>query len=171
MDNSILEHIAQAEQMAYAICNAEREITYYSAILPHFATPEALKLIATTNLQGQRLELLFDEFVGLEDDLDLVRTGQLNQLRIEMAARIIPDLTPPIQYLTLKVDRFEQNTLLLTVFDVTQQGLLAQRLMQQRNEFYLMLNRLNFLHTEMDMVLSQFLSFNASLFRQPPPLK
>lgn len=169
MDNSILTHIAQAEQMAYAICNAEREITHHSASLAYFATPEVLHYIPDQNLVGQRLEYLFDELVGLEEDLDLVQTGQLSQLRIEMTARTLPDLTPPVQYLTLKIDPFEQGMLLLTIFDVTQQGLLAQKLMQQRNEFYLMLNRLHFLHSEMDSVLSQFLSFNASLFRQPPP--
>lgn len=163
MDNNILTHIAQAEQMAYAVCNAEREITYHSHILPRFITPA--NDAPASDLVGQPVEALFDELVGLEDDLELVRTGQLNLIRISMAARA----TPTLKYITLKISRFQQDSLLLTVFDVTQQGILAQRLVQQRNEFYLLLNQLQLLHTEMDSVLSQYLSFNASIFRQPPP--
>lgn len=169
MENDILTHIGQAERMAYAICNAQREITHHSPILPQFVTPTDQITPLPASFVGHPVENLFDELIGLEPDLELVRQGQLNQLRIDMAARNAPQHTPPIQYITLKVFRFQQDDLLLTVFDVTQQGILAQQLLQQRNEFYFMLNQLQYLHTEMDTVLGQFLSFNASIFRHPPP--
>ncbi len=141
MDNDIEGYLDahHLNPVAYALCNAQRRVLHCSETLPHFVTAaEGLPLL------GQPLEQLFDEFVGLEEDLQLICLGQLPGLQIEMTARlrawlVANTVNTAVEYITLHITAWHNQTLLLTLFDVTPQAILLQKEMQQRNELALQL--------------------------------
>lgn len=152
---ALYQEVLKWHRIEYAITDAAHRVFDHS--------PGLLRLtsLGRSGLPGGRVfgshpkvEDLFDELIGYEDDLERVRCGELPYLKIEKINRRYRDEREG--YFTLTVVPFPPGLLLMAT-DVTAETLLAQRVLQHRNELDLLTGQLARAHTQLDGMLHRFL--------------
>ncbi len=162
--------VAQAynktHKLAYAHLSAELRILQIS---PNFTT---LLQTADTALIGQPVDYVLWEFVGAEEELRAVLTGQAPSYRLEYVNREQADGSH--SYLTFHVTPLEEKEsddgLLLLIEDVTEYGRLQQQTVQDRNEIQLVQRKLAKANRELILLNQQkslFLSMAAHDLQTP----
>ena len=146
-DETLFYEILKQLQVEFAACDASRKVYKHSWGLVELTNNDV------TSINGQLVENLFDELTGSEATLELVRTGQLPNLKFEKATHTFANGQEG--YLTLTVTPFAGGLLLL-VADVTTEGLLEQRITQQRNELHLLAHELANTQVRLDDLLRRF---------------
>lgn len=139
--------ILKQHGIEFALCDAERRVYEFSPGLVRYVRP------VSGPLRGQRLEDLFDELMGFEPDLQAIQAGTQPALKIEKVYRQFLD--HQTGYITFSVASFSPGLMVL-VTDVTAEGLLEQRVTQQRNELDLLAGRLVQARTQLDDLLHRF---------------
>ncbi|MBK8984865.1 MAG: HAMP domain-containing histidine kinase [Chloroflexi bacterium] len=153
-------------RVAYALLSPERRLVYAS---PNF---ETVVSAPDQQLTNQLIEDVMWEFVGAEDSLAAIFAGRLPFLAFERVNRVMPD--GRILYLDINVTRVNSLELapglLVIVEDVTDQAQMEQRLVQNRNELYLIKEQLSQANLELhqlNQLKSLFLSMAAHDLRTP----
>ncbi len=144
-DSEFLRAILQQQGIEYAVCDAARHILAHSPGLADLAT--------SAELQGQRLEEVFDEFKGAEEELTQVARRETPLFQVVHTYRESRD--GQSRYLTLSVVSAPPGLLVIAA-DATQEAQLAQRLMQERNEVILLRDQLKTANARLDYLLRHF---------------
>lgn len=144
---SLLQELCKRQKLEYAICDVNRRVMDYS--------PSLIRYVHRISgpLRGQQIEQMFDLLAGMEEDLDLVVKGSLPQLNIEKIYWLSEAKNE--SYFSVRVYPYQQGLLVLIV-DVTEEGLLEQRVTQQRNELDLLSAQLARSRAELDDLLHRF---------------
>lgn len=146
-DTTLLKTILKLQGIEYATINSEGRLTGFSPGLVQWLGNEI------GEINGRSLTTLFDELAGLETEI--ARSIQQQQpLIIEKIARQRPNGSDA--YITLTIVP-NDGGLLLLISDVTDEGRLAQRVTQQRNELNLLSSQLAAARNQLDDLLHRFL--------------
>lgn len=128
----LLRFILRQQGIEYVVCDKEWRIVAYSTGFPALVG-------SRKRYMGRRPDEVFDEFAGVGAELEAVALGVSAQFRIPHIFRERPDGSTV--YLTFTAVAAEP-ALLVIITDATQEVLLMQRLMQERNEVILLQQRL-----------------------------
>ncbi len=144
----VYQEILKLQQIEYALCDKTNRVYDYS--------PGLAKLTNNPHHSpaGQLLDTLFDELAGNEDSLQQIKESETENLKFEKVLRISPDGCE--RYLTIQVSAFVDGLLVL-VTDVTPEGLLEQRITQQRNELHLLAHELADTQLRLDNLLRRYM--------------
>jgi adenylate cyclase len=145
---SLYQEIFKRQKIDYVVCDASRHITEYSPGVIRYAQR------ISGPLRGQPLERLFDLLNGMGDDLDQVIQSKLPQLAIEKIHN--SSNAQAETYFSVRIYPYQQGLLVLLV-DVTEEGILEQRVTQQRNELDLLSGQLARSRAELDDLLHRFI--------------
>ena len=145
---SLYQEIFKQQKLDYAVCDAHRRLIEYS--------PGLMRYVQRVSgpLRGQPIENLFDLLAGMEPDLDRLICKQIPIIAIEKiyhrwnANKSI--------YFSVRISPY-QNGLLLLIVDVTEEALLEQRVIQQRNELDLLSAQLIESRAQLDNLLHRFI--------------
>lgn len=106
---------------------------------------------------GVPLDEAFGEFVGMDDVLKSILSGEMPSFQIERVNRVQPDGS--VMYLSFRIvplDKKETNTgLVVIIEDVTRFGLIEHSLVQSRNELKLVQDALARTNDELDKRVEQ----------------
>lgn len=106
---------------------------------------------------GVPLDEAFGEFVGMDDVLQSILSGEMPSFQIERVNRVQPDGT--VLYLSFRIVPLEKKEtnkgFLVIVEDVTRFGLIEHSLVQSRNELKLMQDALARANDELDKRVEQ----------------
>lgn len=147
MNEHLLRQILQLEKVEYAVANRQGRVTHCSPQFNRWLLSHHKEAI------GQHLTDLFDEFVGLEEALQQILQGHTAPLKIEKIHR---QENGADVYMTLTAVSINDGLLLL-VTDVTTEGILEQKITQQRNELSLLSAQLGKTRAQLDALLHRFL--------------
>ncbi len=103
--------------------------------------------------EGQSIGDLFPEFIGSEEALGALLSGNQTPLIIQRVHR--REANGAVAYITLEALP-HQNGILLLVRDVTEEGRLEQRLTQARNELSLLSAQLQRTSRQLDAIIRRF---------------
>jgi len=128
--------------------------------VPHISGP----------LRGQGLDQIFDLLTGMEDDLTLVVQEELPEIVIEKIGHRFEN--GESGYFTLRIIHY-RGGLLALIQDVTTEGLLEQRVTQQRNDLNLLGAQLTRSRAELDYLLRRFVPSQVAdrIILQPSQVK
>jgi len=160
--DQVERHVAAAvvgdQGIGYALVDPQLTIVAHNPELPRLIG--ALKV----DLVGCPLLDLFPELVGAEESLQLLLSGELPRLEVEMSDRSTQEGEP--RYLTIiDVPWYASGDkpcgILHVVTDVTAQGTLLQTLVQQRNALRLLEEELDRRNRELSLANARLTKLNA----------
>ena len=161
---SLNQEIIRLQKLEYAVCDAELRVVEHS--------PNLIEYVRSTSgsLIGQGLDQIFDLLTGMDEDLALVIQEKLPELVIEKIGHRYEN--GESGYFTLRVIHYQKGLLAL-VQDVTTEGLLEQRVTQQRNELNLLGLQLARSRAELDYLLRRFVPSQVAdrIISQPSQVK
>lgn len=106
---------------------------------------------------GKEVTVSFPELLGLEDILESIWVGEMNDFSLTAIARILPGQQPiyfDIHIFTNPENNSETNRLICLLDDATERRVLEQSLVQNSNETNLLVNRLRIAKNYIDQVVA-----------------
>jgi len=147
----IVQATSDLHQLVYVLVDADLRIVHVS---PNF--PSELAEADLTG-SGVRLNEAFGEFVGMDDVLKSILSGDQPSFQIERVNRIQPDGS--VRYISFRVVPIEAGKpdegLLVILEDVSRFGLIEHSLVQSRNEMQLLQDALARTNAELDKRVEQ----------------
>jgi adenylate cyclase len=158
------QEIIRLQKLEYAVCDENLRVVENSPHLNQYVRDNSGALI------GARLDELFDLLTGMDDDLERVIRNELPEIAIEKIAHRFQD--GESGYFTLRVIH-HQRGLLALVQNVTTEGLLEQRVTQQRNDLNLLGAQLARSRADLDYLLRRFVPSQVAdrIISQPSQVK
>jgi PAS domain S-box-containing protein len=129
--NSIYKQILNLRQIEHFVLAPDLTIVEMSGKAAQFA--EAIDLVGL----GQNIQLGFPELVGTEAVIGEIINGRQSRFELKSILRVDRTL-----YFDLRITRFDEQHLILSLDDVTERALLEQSLVQGANETNLLLSQI-----------------------------
>jgi len=161
---SLNQEIIRLQKIEYAVCDENFRVMEYSPNLIQYVRGDPETLV------GQGLDQLFDLLTGMDEDLAMVVRKELPEIVIEKIGHLFDD--GEHGYFTLRVIPYQRGLLAL-VQNVTTEGLLEQRVTQQRNDLNLLGAQLSRSRAELDYLLRRFVPSQVAdrIISQPSQVK
>ena len=140
------QEIIQRQKLEYAVCDEKLRVVDHSPNLIQYVR-------ASGPLHGQGIDQLVDLLMGMDDDLGMVVRKELPEIVIEKIGHQFEN--GESGYFTLRIIPY-LGGLLALMQDVTAEGVLEQRVTQQRNELNLLGAQLARSRAELDYLLRRF---------------
>jgi class 3 adenylate cyclase len=149
-DPNVLRKIFEQEELEYALFDQSTHLVAKSKALSHH-----LMFPMSDDAGSRTITDLFPELVGYETQLDDIVKGNAKHLTLERIHRT--DMGGQPGYVTITV--IEHNALWLVVTrDVTYEGVLEQRVTQQRNDLELLKEKLERANKRLDQLFRKFVA-------------
>lgn len=152
-DSSLYKNTLSGLRTTYAVITSAGTVIDHAALFPVWITG------TNSNLIGNKLIEIIPEFIGYEEEFQLIHQGRQSELRLESINRVSKDGSISYYTFTVIADNLsDERRLIVLVTNATEQGKYIQALTQSRNELTLTRQRLATLSSKLDYVVRHYLS-------------